>query len=141
MRVERLAGGRIMLNDSYNANPQSMSAAIRTLAATEAKKRIAFLGDMKELGAATEAAHVDMGRLVGELGIDQLFCTGPFCREYMAGAAKAAGCRDIRWYAKKDDAYEDLIREYIEGTVILLKGSHFANRLDLAADYLREYQY
>ncbi|MGM9662073.1 MAG: UDP-N-acetylmuramoyl-tripeptide--D-alanyl-D-alanine ligase [Oscillospiraceae bacterium] len=139
--VERLAGGRVMLNDSYNANPQSMGAALRALAAVEAEKRIAFLGDMKELGAATERAHVDMGRLAGELGIDVLFCTGPFCREYMVQAAKDAGCRDVRWYEKKDDAYEDLARVYAPGAAILLKGSHFANRLDLAADWLREYPF
>lgn len=136
--VERLAGGRVMLNDSYNANPQSMGAALRALAAVEAEKRIAFLGDMKELGGATERAHADMGRLVGELGIDTLFCTGPCCRAYMAQAARDAGCREVRWYERKDEAYEDLVRAYVPGAALLLKGSHFANRLDLAADWLRE---
>src|SRR5699024_6420093 len=57
MRVENLPGGRILLNDSYNANPQSMEAAIRILAKTDCGKRIAMLGDMKELGAATEPGH------------------------------------------------------------------------------------
>lgn len=139
--VERLAGDRVMLNDSYNANPQSMAAALRALAAVDAPKRIAFLGDMKELGDATRQAHVDMGRLVGELGIDTLLCTGPFCREFMVQAAKDAGCRDVRWYAKKDDAYDELPAAFTPGAAILLKGSHFANRLDLAADWLREYHF
>lgn len=56
MRVHRLSGDRRLLDDCYNANPQSMSAALRVLAASEGKK-IAVLGDMKELGELTESAH------------------------------------------------------------------------------------
>ena len=138
LRVERLNGGRIMINDSYNANPQSMGAAIRVLAGTEAAKRIAMLGDMKELGEATEAGHRKMGRLVGELGIDLLIAVGPYCRDYMVPAAKAFGCKDVRWYEDKTHAYDELLTEYCEGAALLLKASHFSGRFDLAADYLRE---
>ena len=138
MRVERLQGGRIMLNDSYNANPQSMGAALKILAATDCKKRIAMLGDMKELGEATEPGHREMGRLVGELGIDLLIAVGPYCRDYMVPAAREAGCADVRWYADKTESYEELFEEYREGSAVLLKASHFSGRFDLAADFLRE---
>ena len=138
LRVERLTGGRTMLNDSYNANPQSMGAALRVLASTRATKRIAMLGDMKELGPATEAGHREMGRLVGELGIDLLIAVGPYCKDYMVDAAKASGCGDVRWFADKTEAYEELLAEYREGAVLLLKASHFSGRFDLTADYLRE---
>ena len=141
MRVERLAGGRILLNDSYNANPDSAEAALRTLAATGAKRRLAFLGDMKELGAATEEGHRRIGELAGKLGIDLLFCMGEYCGQYMTDAAKQAGCPDVRHYARREDAYGDLVRAFTEDTALLLKGSHFANRLDLAADYLRSYPF
>lgn len=139
MRVERLPGDRILLNDSYNANPQSMGAALRILASTDCKKRIAMLGDMKELGAATEPGHADMGELVGQLGIDLLMAVGPYCGDYMVPAAKAAGCPDVRWYEKKEDAYADLTAAYTEGSALLLKASHFSGRFDLVADYLREF--
>ena len=69
MRVHRLSGDRRLLDDCYNANPQSMSAALRVLAASEGKK-IAVLGDMKELGELTESAHRAMGELCALLGID-----------------------------------------------------------------------
>jgi UDP-N-acetylmuramoyl-tripeptide--D-alanyl-D-alanine ligase len=141
MRIEHLPGGRLLLNDSYNANPQSMGAALHVLAATECKKRIAMLGDMKELGDATAPGHERMGRLVGELGIDALFAVGPFCRDYMVPAAKAAGCQDVRWYEDKTQAYADLVRAYTENSALLLKASHFSGRFDLVADYLREYQF
>lgn len=137
LRVERLSGNRIMLNDSYNANPQSMGAALRVLASTDAKLRIAMLGDMKELGDATEPGHREMGRLVGELGIDTLIAVGPYCKEYMVPAAQAAGCADVRWYEDKTQAYEDLLARYCDGAALLLKASHFSGRFDLVADYLR----
>ena len=138
MRVERLSGDRIMLNDSYNANPQSMGAAIRVLASTDAVRRIAMLGDMKELGDATEPGHREMGRLVGELGIDTLIAVGPYCKDYMVPAAKESGCSDVRWYEDKTQAYEDLLAQYCDGAALLLKASHFSGRFDLVADFLRE---
>lgn len=138
LRVERLNGERIMINDSYNANPQSMGAALRVLASTNATARIAMLGDMKELGDATEPGHREIGRQVGELGIDLLIAVGDHCKEYMVPAAKAAGCPDVRWYEDKTQAYADLMDEYREGTAILLKASHFSGRFDLVADFLRE---
>ena len=138
MRVERLSGGRIMLNDSYNANPQSMGAALRILASADAEKRIAMLGDMKELGDATGPGHREMGRLVGELGIDMLIAVGPYCKEYMVPAAREAGCADVRWYGDKTESYDELLASYSEGTAVLLKASHFSGRFDLVADFLRE---
>ena len=138
LRVERLTGDRIMINDSYNANPQSMGAALRVLASTDATGRIAMLGDMKELGEATEPGHREMGRLVGELGIDTLIAVGPYCKEYMVPAAKAAGCVDVRWYEDKTQAYAELLEEYRDGMALLLKASHFSGRFDLVADFLRE---
>ena len=139
MRVERLRGGRVVLNDSYNAGPQSMASALKTLANTAAARRIAVLGDMKELGARTGSAHREIGALVGELGIDTLLCVGEFCRDYMAPGAKAAGCADVRWYAKREDAYGDLTEALCPNAAILLKASHFSGRFDLIADYLRDY--
>ena len=141
MRVERLRDGRIVLNDSYNAGPQSMAAALRTLANTDAVRRIAMLGDMKELGAHTERGHREIGALVGELGIDTLLCVGEACRDFMAPEAKAAGCADVRWYEKKEDAYADLTAALCPNAAVLLKASHFSGRFDLIADYLREYPF
>ncbi|MBR2896142.1 MAG: UDP-N-acetylmuramoyl-tripeptide--D-alanyl-D-alanine ligase, partial [Oscillospiraceae bacterium] len=120
MRVERLKGGRILLNDSYNANPQSMGAALKILAKTDAVRRIAMLGDMKELGDATASGHSEMGHLVGELGIDTLIAVGAYCKEYMVPAAQAAGCQDVRWYEDKTQAYSELLEEYVEGAAVLL---------------------
>ena len=138
LRVETLQGGRIMLNDSYNANPQSMAAALRVLAGTDAFKRIAMLGDMKELGCATEEGHRAIGRLAADLGIDLLIAVGPHCKDYMVPAAQEAGCTNVRWYEDKTQAYDYLLEQYCDGAALLLKASHFSGRFDLTADFLRE---
>ena len=65
MQVMRLAAGITVINDAYNANPASMAAALQTLAASAATRRIAVLGEMRELGDHTEAAHEELGRVAG----------------------------------------------------------------------------
>ena len=118
-----------------------MASALRTLASTAATRRVAVLGDMKELGDRTEGAHREIGALAGALGIDTLLCVGEACRDYMAPEAKAAGCADVRWYAEREDAYGDLTAALCPNAAVLLKASHFSGRFDLIADYLRSYPF
>ena len=142
MAIETLVGDRVMIDDSYNANPQSMAAALRVLAAAETTRHIAFLGDMKELGDEIAASgHREIGRLIAELGIDEVLCIGPLCRQYMVDAIESSGNTKVKWYSSREEAYPDLVKAFGEHTALLLKGSHFANRLDLAADYLRDYAF
>jgi UDP-N-acetylmuramoyl-tripeptide--D-alanyl-D-alanine ligase len=76
-----------VLEDCYNANPDSMSAAIDTLRALPcAGRRFAVLGDMAELGPGAEDAHREIGRRVAELGIDILFAVGDMAHCYAGGA-------------------------------------------------------
>jgi len=70
MALHRSASGASILDDSYNANPMSMAAALRSLAALPAARRVAVLGEMAELGATSETEHQRIGTLADELGID-----------------------------------------------------------------------
>jgi UDP-N-acetylmuramoyl-tripeptide--D-alanyl-D-alanine ligase len=91
-RMERLALPRnvILINDTYNANPQSVEVALRSLAELRGRSRaIAVLGDMAELGATAARAHQAVGRLVAALGIDWLFALGPHAPELAKGALEA----------------------------------------------------
>jgi UDP-N-acetylmuramoyl-tripeptide--D-alanyl-D-alanine ligase len=75
--LERRADGVVVLNDVYNANPTSMAAALRALAALPATgRRIAVLGDMRELGRESDAAHVEVGALAERVGVDVLVGVG-----------------------------------------------------------------
>ncbi|WP_420584512.1 UDP-N-acetylmuramoyl-tripeptide--D-alanyl-D-alanine ligase [Ruegeria sp.] len=74
-------GGQIeLLDDSYNANPTSMEAALDVLAASQGARRIAFLGDMKELGALEVAMHAGMADVPAMAQIDQVHCIGPLMK-------------------------------------------------------------
>jgi len=141
LRVERLTGGRIMINDSYNANPRSVRADLAILAKHTGGKRIAVLGDMTELGSAEESGHRDVGRTVGELGIEMLLAVGERSKKWMVPAAKEAGCADVRWFASRDEARDALLPHFAPGDAVLLKASHFICRFDLMADQLREYRF
>ncbi|MBD5149899.1 MAG: UDP-N-acetylmuramoyl-tripeptide--D-alanyl-D-alanine ligase [Oscillibacter sp.] len=141
LRIERLPGNRVMINDSYNANPRSVRADVKILSQHRGGKRIAMLGDMTELGTAEAPGHRSVGELVGRLGIEVLLAVGPRSREHMVPAAQAAGCPDVRWYPDRESAKEDLLALFAPGDAILLKASHFFGRFDLMADYLREYPF
>ena len=141
LRVERLPGNRVMINDSYNANPRSVRADVAILAQHKGGKRIAMLGDMTELGAAEASGHQSVGELVGQLGIDVLLAVGPRSKEYMVPAAQAAGCAEVRWYPDREAVKHDLLDLFAPGDALLLKASHFFGRFDLMADFLREYPF
>lgn len=137
LRVEHLSGGRLMLNDSYNANPRSVRADVCILGRHTGGKRIAMLGDMTELGSAETEGHRSVGECVGREGIDILLAVGPRSRQWMVPAAREAGCPDVRWYESRDAAKDDLLALYGPGDALLLKASHFFGRFDLMADFLR----
>jgi UDP-N-acetylmuramyl pentapeptide synthase len=89
MRLLTLAGGVTILNDSYNANPASVAAALRSLAEAPARRRVAVLGDMLELGPDSAAHHRAIGRLAADLGVDALYLYGDHAAETARGATDA----------------------------------------------------
>src|SRR5262245_21191146 len=95
MEVRRLAGDVTVLNDCYNANPASMAAALRTLVASRAGRRLAVLGEMRELGAHADAACRELGAAAAASQLDALVLLGaqaPLVRE----GALAAGMEEAR---------------------------------------------
>src|SRR5205807_10271102 len=72
MEVRRAPSGALVINDAYNANPASAVAAVQALAGAEARRRVAVLGPMLELGPDSEAEHRRVGDLARNLGVDKL---------------------------------------------------------------------
>lgn len=88
MRMQRDVrdDGLLVVNDAYNANPESMSAALRSVAAMRRGRRVAVLGEMLELGDASPGAHHDVGVLAAELGFDRVVVVGDGAAPIVDGA-------------------------------------------------------
>ena len=117
MHLIRLPGERLVIDDCYNANPQSMAEGLRMLAASPAQHRVAVLGDMGELGQLTAQAHRDMGALTRRLGL----------------AAVAVGEKmhaltetdpQAQWFATVEEAMPAIRQLFTPGTAVLVKASH-----------------
>ncbi len=122
MRVLRLSDSRTILDDCYNASPQSVTAALEILARTECGRKIAVLGDMGELGDLTERAHYNMGALAAMLGIDLTVAIGPKATKIAQGAEAGGGT--VCHFAAKEDAVQMLLEEFGSDTAMLVKASH-----------------
>lgn len=118
MRVVRLSDNRRLLDDCYNANPQSMSASLRVLAGSVGKK-IAVLGDMAELGSLTEQSHRAMGELTAQLGIDCVIAIGEKAKDI----AKASYGK-AKWFTDTQTALDTIKEEFTAGSAMLVKASH-----------------
>ena len=119
-------GGFTVINDAYNANPDSMRAALNMLASFDASgKRIAVLGDMLELGDYSRACHEAVGRLAAELPIDCIVCMGPESRAIADAAAAAGMAADA---VVRADTTSDVLGELDirvrPGDAVLVKASH-----------------
>jgi UDP-N-acetylmuramoyl-tripeptide--D-alanyl-D-alanine ligase len=111
------------IDDSYNANPDSTKAALRTLAELETDgRRIAVLGQMTELGAESAHGHEEVGQVAAAFGIDRLIAVGQGAAA-IATAASAAGLTNSQVVASAEEAAELLGATTRPGDLVLVKGS------------------
>lgn len=130
-----------VINDAYNANPNSMSAALRTLAqiATEGQRTVAVLGPMSELGEYAVTEHDKLGELAVRLNIDRIVVVGRDARPlYLAAIAQGSWNNEASFTEDADAAYELLTSELRDGDLVLVKSSNSAGLMKLA-DRLGEY--
>jgi UDP-N-acetylmuramoyl-tripeptide--D-alanyl-D-alanine ligase len=121
------------LDDSYNANPDSMKAALRTLKELDVDgRRIAVLGEMLELGAESERGHREVGETAADLEIDELIAIGKVGAS-IADAAKNAGLQKSVFVPSTTEAAERLAEIAEPGDLVLIKGSRAA-RTELVID-------
>jgi len=121
LRVARLGGGVTLIDDTYNAQPASMRAALELLAEMPGR-RLALLGDMRELGAESVPAHAEVGRQAAAV-LDALFTVGEFAAG-IAESARANGLEPVEHLRGKERAAAALLATLRAGDVVLVKGSH-----------------
>jgi UDP-N-acetylmuramoyl-tripeptide--D-alanyl-D-alanine ligase len=111
--------GATLLDDTYNANPASMQAAIQVLAAAQGK-RILVIGDMGELGDDATRLHAEIGLLARQAGIDQLYALGALSKNTVRTFGK-----DAQHFASVTDLQHTLVQQLNAHTTVLVKGSRF----------------
>lgn len=124
LQVEKLAQGAKIINDTYNANPASMAAAVRVLGGMSGTRKIAVLGDMYELGIYEEEGHKSVGKLVFEEKTDLLLAIGKLGKLIGLGAIEAGMSEtNVKIFAENKEALDYLQEEIKAGDIILVKGS------------------
>jgi len=139
MQPRVLPGGVLAIDDTYNANPQSMRSALETLARLEQKgRRFAVLGRMGELGPEADAAHLELGRLVASLGIDELFVLGAEASKIVQGAHEAGmPVGRVHFEATAPALAKQIASRAAAGDRVLFKGSRSA-RVEKVIEALEE---
>jgi UDP-N-acetylmuramoyl-tripeptide--D-alanyl-D-alanine ligase len=129
-RMQPLGSDSIrIINDAYNASPDSMAAALRTLAQiTEPGQRmVAVLGAMSELGEFAEDEHDRVGLLAVRLGVQRIVIVGADARRmFLEAIAQGSWDGEAVFFADADAAYDYLIGELREGDRVLVKSSNAA---------------
>ena len=126
MEVSQTEDGVTVVNDAYNANPESVRAALKALVAMGGRERRtwAVLGEMKELGPDAVAEHDAIGRLAVRLDVSRLVCVGDGARTMHLGAAQEGSWgQESVWLPDADAAVALLRRELRPGDVVLVKAS------------------
>ena len=142
MEVARRDDGVTVVNDAYNANPESMRAALAALAGLAGTRRIAVLGAMAELGPDATAEHERLGRDAAAAGIDLIVAVGPDAVGIADGAAAAGlaagrGAGEESVHVPDRATARDLLSEVLRpGDVVLVKASRSYGLELLAADLL-----
>ncbi len=135
MNIIRCKGDVMILNDAYNANPQSMRAAAAVLGDAQGRRKVAVVGDMKELGPSAEQFHRAVGGYFAQAGTDRLIAVGELAR-FIAEGARDAGMDQADWFPGFDEAKTALSREVRAGVTILVKASR-AMAFEKIVDFLQ----
>ncbi len=139
MEVLRLSGNRTLIRDCYNANPQSVKAALDVLTQTAARRgTLAILADMKELGERSAELHAEMGREAARLGVARLVFVGDCGEAFSTGFASAGGDpHALTSVPDKEAAWSAVASDLQSFGAILVKGSR-AMKMEIIADRILE---
>jgi len=143
MEVAERADGVTVIDDAYNANPDSVRAALKALAAIgrgrPGARTVAVLGEMRELGASAAEEHDAVGRLAVRLDIHQLLVVGEAARPIHLGASLEGSWGEESVFVEDLDAATAWLREHLApGDVVLFKASNAAQLSRVAQTVLAD---
>jgi UDP-N-acetylmuramyl pentapeptide synthase len=124
MRLTRRSAGDVsLIDDSYNANPCSMAAALATLMCEKDGRRVFVAGDMAELGDESMHLHAALGRQIAEAGIEMIVGVGPYAASLVDAASRSDRAPEVIHYEDAERAGQDLPGRLRGGDTVLVKGS------------------
>ncbi len=139
MRIVPGIKGTTLIDDSYNASPTAVYSALEALLTAPATRRIAVLGDMRELGKITEKSHKDVGAYVAHHRFDELICVGELARDIVRGAREAGMDESLIFhFASSTEAGKFLQERIRKGDVLLVKGSQGARMEKVVVELMAE---
>jgi UDP-N-acetylmuramoyl-tripeptide--D-alanyl-D-alanine ligase len=147
MEVHQIPGNVTIINDAYNANPESMTAALETLKAIPATgKTFSILGKMHELGNDSDAIHAQIAKLASELGVTEVVAVGEPAKAYGLPALDTdidtniettktleSKSQKMVWLPDFDSACDYIVNEVSSGDILLFKASR-AEQFEVLAD-------
>lgn len=139
-RLQLIEGVRrsLLIDDTYNASPTSLSAALRTLASFGGMRKIVALGDMLELGSESRSAHDEVATLIRECSVEEVFLIGEHVRHTEETLVRLGFPRaNIHWFDHPESLGRALLPSLREGDVVLFKGSQ-GMRLEKAVEIVME---
>lgn len=137
-RIKKV-GSITVIEDCYNASPDSMAAALKTLAGMGCGKKIAVLGDMLELGSYSEKAHSDVGKAAAACGIDCLLAVGQETK-HTVKAAREAGLSDSWHFDTKEQLQNFLFDKAQSGDCVLFKASRRVKLEDIMTSIYKRWE-
>lgn len=131
-------GSALLIDESYNASPASMRAALSVLATVPretASRRVVVLGDMRELGDQADRLHLELSAAVTAAGVDLVFAAGPHMRLLFEALPKQL-C--AKWAQTSAELHDDLLTTVAAGDVVMIKGS-LGSRMGPLVEALRSH--
>lgn len=145
MEVKQLPGNVTIINDAYNANPESMTAALQTLTAIPARgQTFAILGKMHELGEDSDAIHVQIAKLAVELDVTHVVAVGDLAKSYSLtslastaanGESSESKPQESVWLPDFDQACDYIVKQVNSGDILLFKASR-AEHFEVLAEQI-----
>jgi len=125
MRMDIIEKNNIkIINDTYNANPESMKAALTTLSKMNGNRKIAVLADMLELGEMSKNIHFELGKFISDLKVDTVFTYGEEAKSIAKGAIDGgANNENVKIFEYKEELIKELKQFLKPDDIVLIKGS------------------
>jgi UDP-N-acetylmuramyl pentapeptide synthase len=140
MNIHRLKNGINLIDDTYNANPDSVKSAIRSLTSIKGGERgILVLGDMFELGEHSEEMHKKIGEFAAEAGISKLYATGRFSESVAEGACLKEMNQNSIFTGSRKEILAHLRKGLEPGDWVLVKGSRAMKMEDIVEGLTEEF--